>query len=87
MDVVLCRNVIMYFGLETRRRVVEALRTRLRPGGLLLLGQSESLINVSNAFELQPLRGDLVYRRPEADGSVLCPEEGQLAHGAEVAWK
>ena len=37
---------------------------KLRPGGYLLLGHSESLINVTSDFELKHLSRDLVYRRP-----------------------
>jgi chemotaxis protein methyltransferase CheR len=37
---------------------------RLDPGGVLLLGHSESLLNVTTAFELLHLREDLVYRKP-----------------------
>ncbi len=37
---------------------------RLYPGGVLLLGHSESLLNVTTAFELLHLREDLVYRKP-----------------------
>jgi chemotaxis protein methyltransferase CheR len=37
---------------------------RLVPGGILLLGHSESLLNVSTAFELLHLKDDLVYRKP-----------------------
>jgi chemotaxis protein methyltransferase CheR len=64
MDVVLCRNVIIYFDVESKRRVIETFFDKLRPGGHLLLGHSESLINLSNAFELRHLKTDLVYRRP-----------------------
>ncbi len=64
MDVVLCRNVIIYFDAETKRRVIQTFYDRLRPGGFLLLGHSESLINISSAFELAHLERDLVYRRP-----------------------
>jgi chemotaxis protein methyltransferase CheR len=64
MDVILCRNVIIYFEAETKRRVITTLHDKLRPGGHLLLGHAESLINLSNAFELRHLRNDLVYRRP-----------------------
>jgi chemotaxis protein methyltransferase CheR len=68
LDVILCRNVIIYFDLETKRRVVRAFHQKLRPGGFLLLGHSESLINLSTDFELKHLRNDMVYRRPdEAD--------------------
>jgi chemotaxis protein methyltransferase CheR len=64
MDVVLCRNVIIYFNLETKKQVIQTFHEKLSPGGYLLLGHSESLINVSSAFELKHLTNDLVYRRP-----------------------
>jgi chemotaxis protein methyltransferase CheR len=64
LDVILCRNVIIYFDLETKRRVIRTFHDKLRPGGYLLLGHSESLINLSTDFELQHLRHDMVYRRP-----------------------
>jgi hypothetical protein len=37
---------------------------KLQPGGYLLLGHSESLINITVDFELKQLNRDLVYRRP-----------------------
>lgn len=64
MDVILCRNVIIYFDLETKAHVIRTFEEKLRPGGYLLLGHSESLINISSAFELCHLKNDLVYRRP-----------------------
>jgi len=45
-------------------RVIDMFYDRLLPGGYLLLGHSESLLNVSTAFELVHLREDLVYRKP-----------------------
>ncbi len=64
VDVVFCRNVLIYFDVKSRRRVIDLLYERLLPGGHLLLGHSESLLNVSTAFELVHLREDLVYRKP-----------------------
>jgi len=64
MDVILCRNVIIYFDLETKQEVIATFAEKLHPGGYLLLGHSESLINVSSAFQLRHLEHDLVYRRP-----------------------
>ncbi len=64
MDVILCRNVIIYFDLETKREVIQTFYDKLTPGGYLLLGHSESLINVTSMFELSHLKNDLVYRRP-----------------------
>ncbi len=64
MDVILCRNVIIYFDTETKQQVIETFHEKLRPGGHLLLGHAESLINLSTAFDLRSLRADLVYQRP-----------------------
>lgn len=64
MDIIFCRNVIIYFDLEAKRKVVETFESKLVPGGYLLLGHSESLLNVSTAFHLEHLRHDLVYRKP-----------------------
>jgi chemotaxis protein methyltransferase CheR len=64
VDVIFCRNVLMYFGKATRRRAVQTFYRRLNPGGFLLLGHSDSLINLSTAFELKQLRNDTVYRKP-----------------------
>ncbi|MCP3101432.1 protein-glutamate O-methyltransferase CheR [Myxococcus sp. K15C18031901] len=68
MDAVFCRNVMIYFDQAARRRVLRILRDRLVPGGYLLLGHSENLLNLGADFELVHLRGDLVYRRPELPG-------------------
>ncbi|QSQ14628.1 CheR family methyltransferase [Myxococcus landrumensis] len=68
MDAVFCRNVMIYFDQSARRKVLRILRDRLVPGGYLLLGHSENLLNLGADFELVHLRGDLVYRRPELPG-------------------
>jgi chemotaxis protein methyltransferase CheR len=65
LDVVFCRNVMIYFDLVARRRLLQRFHEKLRPGGWLLLGHSESLLNVTADFELVHLREDMVYRRPE----------------------
>jgi chemotaxis protein methyltransferase CheR len=66
LDVVFCRNVMIYFDLAARRRVLGRLHDRMRDGAWLLLGHSESLLNVTADFELVHLRQDLVYRKPGA---------------------
>jgi chemotaxis protein methyltransferase CheR len=84
MDVVLCRNVIIYFDAGGKRRTIDGFFEKLRPGGYLLLGHSESLINLSSAFELRQLRRDLVYRRPYTMrlASDLWPAAGEARQGA-----
>jgi chemotaxis protein methyltransferase CheR len=64
VDAIFCRNVLIYFDAHSRRRMIDLFHDRLQPGGFLLLGHSESLLNLSTAFELCHLKGDLVYRKP-----------------------
>lgn len=68
MDVIFCRNVIIYFDLAAKKRVVETFHQRLQPEGFLLLGHSESLMNISTAFELRHLKHDMVYQKPVIRG-------------------
>ncbi len=70
MDVILCRNVIIYFNPDTKKQVINTFHEKLNPGGYLLLGHAESLINLSTDFRLCHLQNDLVYTRP-------IPGEGQ----------
>ena len=69
-DVIFCRNVVLYFDAPARRRVIDMFYERLVPGGVLLLGHAESLLNVSTAFELLHLKEDLVYRKPITAGNA-----------------
>ncbi len=64
VDVIFCRNVLIYFDQASRKRVIDTLYRKLSKGGYLLLGHSESLINLTTAFELVHLKNDMVYRKP-----------------------
>lgn len=62
-DVIFCRNVIIYFNLDAKVKVVERFYDKLNNGGYLLLGHSESLISITDKFKLVHLPTDLVYRK------------------------
>ncbi len=64
-DIVFCRNVMIYFDKESRRKLIDNIYDRLLPGGYLLLGHSESLINITTKFKLVSLQNDIVYQKPE----------------------
>jgi chemotaxis protein methyltransferase CheR len=83
MDVIICRNVIIYFNADSKRQVIQTFYEKMRPGGHLLLGHSESLINLSNAFELRHLLNDLVYRRPFTGAPI--PDPWHTAASAALA--
>jgi len=63
VDVIFCRNVIIYFDDSSKRMVINSFYNRLIDGGYLLLGHSESLISLSTQFKLQHLRNDMVYQK------------------------
>ncbi len=63
-NIIFCRNVLIYFDDQARKQVIDTFYERLHPGGYLLLGHSESLLNSTTAFELVHLSSDMVYRRP-----------------------
>jgi chemotaxis protein methyltransferase CheR len=63
LDVVFCRNVIIYFDDASKKVVVNNFYQRLDEGGYLLLGHSESLISLSTQFRLKHLRNDMVYQK------------------------
>jgi chemotaxis protein methyltransferase CheR len=69
MDVVFCRNVLIYFDHPSRRKVIDMFYERLVDGGYLLLGHAESLINISTAFTLKHLKYDMVYQKPIKTGA------------------
>lgn len=64
LDLILCRNVIIYFDLPTIRALMDRFFETLRPGGVLLLGYSESLFRVYDRFEMFEVEGSYAYRRP-----------------------
>jgi chemotaxis protein methyltransferase CheR len=64
-DVVVCRNVLIYFADETVQRVVATISGQLRPGGRLLVGASESLMRFGTLLECEERGGVFLYRRSE----------------------
>ncbi len=65
MDLIFCRNVIIYFDSAAKKRVVESFATVLYDGGFLLLGHSESLMNITSRFTLHHFKNDVIYQKPE----------------------
>jgi chemotaxis protein methyltransferase CheR len=60
-DVIFCCNVLIYFDLTSKRRVIQHFYNNLVPQGYLFLGHSESLYNVSSDFRLVHLPGTTAY--------------------------
>ena len=60
-DLVFCRNVMIYFDAETRRKILRELHGTLFRGGWLLLGGVETAFGVEDLFERQLIGGATVY--------------------------
>jgi len=71
LDVIFCRNVIIYFDRDAKKKVIGSFFDKLHEGGYLLLGHAESLINISAAFALRTLRNDMVYQKPMRTRTAL----------------
>jgi chemotaxis protein methyltransferase CheR len=64
-DVIFCRNVVIYFDRDTQRQIISRMAALQRAGDHLVLGHSESLLDVSTQYRLA---NQTIYRR-RADGS------------------
>jgi chemotaxis protein methyltransferase CheR len=62
-DVIFCRNVLIYFDIESKKRVIQHFFNNLAMGGYLFIGFSESLFQVSDRFKLIHYPGGMVYQK------------------------
>jgi chemotaxis protein methyltransferase CheR len=62
VDILSMRNVLIYFDVETKRRVLERVRRHLRNGGLLMLGTAETTLNLDENFERLRIGRAVFYR-------------------------
>jgi chemotaxis protein methyltransferase CheR len=64
-DLIICRNVMIYFGPKLMRRIVRQFHGSLAPGGWLLVGPSEPNMTHFTSFEAVNAPGVTLYRRPD----------------------
>jgi chemotaxis protein methyltransferase CheR len=70
-DLIFCRNVLIYFDMETKRSILTRARQCLIPGGYLLLGGSETTLNLDDQFVRRPLGSAMFYQAPRKDTNGL----------------
>lgn len=72
-DIVFCRNVLIYFDVETKGTVLDGVSTVLKPDGVLFLGSAESTIGITDKFwPVEAGRG--IYKHVNGPASIAEPE-------------
>jgi len=66
-DLVFCRNVLIYFDVDTKKTILGRIRRCLAPGGHLLLGGSETTLNLDDRFIRRPVGTAMLYQAPRKE--------------------
>ena len=66
IDVIFCRNLLIYFDDVGRRQTVEMFFDALAPGGYICLGHSESMSRMSSVFLPRKFQDTIVYQKPRS---------------------
>jgi len=64
-DMIFCRNVMMYFDEAEQKRLIEKFYRCLNPGGYIFVGHAESLLGLSDKFQMVHRNGGTAYQRIE----------------------
>ena len=65
IDVIFCRNLLIYFDDLSRRVAAEAMYDALSPGGFICLGHSESMSRISSLFTMRRFPDAMVHQKPQ----------------------
>ncbi|SES23254.1 protein-glutamate O-methyltransferase CheR [Rhizobium sp. NFR03] len=64
VDVIFCRNLLIYFDDMSRRAAAEAFYETMSPGAFICLGHSESMSRISSLFKVRRFGSTIVYQKP-----------------------
>lgn len=78
IDLILCRNVLIYFAPELQQRTLRLFAYSLRDGGFLALGRAETVSPLEESFEVEN-KGQNVYRRQGERLLTLPAQAGEFA--------
>jgi two-component system CheB/CheR fusion protein len=81
MDLISCRNVLIYMGPALQKRVMSNFQYALKPGGFLFLGKSESVSDYFESFTADDRKHRIFLRKPAA--APFRPFNGTTAHFRE----
>lgn len=83
MDLILCRNVTIYFAEPNTRRIIDRLYESLVEGGWLVVGHAEHSLVTYQRFQTRNFPGAVLYRRPRPSTTPLLPTGEDAAPSAQ----
>jgi two-component system, chemotaxis family, CheB/CheR fusion protein len=87
IDLLLCRNTLMYFNAETQARILSRFHFALRDNGYLFLGKAEMLLTHSNMFTPVQLKGRIFTKVPPPTGRdrlLIMAQTGNQAAATDL---
>jgi two-component system, chemotaxis family, CheB/CheR fusion protein len=84
LDLLICRNTLMYFNIETQQQIIDRFHFALQEGGNLVLGKAEMLLSDNVRFEVVSMRQRIFRRRPGGAGTQHYPAPLPAAVGHEL---
>ena len=84
VDVVFCRNVLMYFSPPAAREAIARLAWALKPGGFLFLGHAETLRGLSDDFDLLESHGAFFYRKKSSGARPIQPRPAEESPASDA---
>ncbi|HEX9030928.1 MAG TPA: CheR family methyltransferase, partial [Streptosporangiaceae bacterium] len=81
LDLLVCRNTLMYFNVETQSQVIDRFHFALREGGYLYLGRAEMLLSDGDRFEVVSMRQRIFRRREGTQASRHRPTQLRFETG------
>ncbi|MFF4254801.1 CheR family methyltransferase [Streptomyces sp. NPDC001663] len=81
LDLLVCRNTLMYFNVEAQTQIVDRFHFALREGGFLFLGKAEMLLNDGDRFDVMSMRQRTFRRRPGVASPPYQPAPVKIRTG------
>ncbi|MGA2448120.1 MAG: protein-glutamate O-methyltransferase CheR [Polyangiaceae bacterium] len=77
VDVLMLRNVLIYFDVDTKRRILARVRRVLAPDGVMFLGGAETTLNIDDHFDRASFGNAVAYRLKNADARLTPQQIGR----------
>ncbi|MGD6751553.1 CheR family methyltransferase [Streptomyces sp. BH105] len=78
LDLLVCRNALMYFNVEAQTQIIDRFHFALRESGFLFLGKAEMLLNDADRFDVVSMRQRIFRRRPGDSSAPYQPTPVKL---------